>query len=133
MFAPRLRETFLTSCEAPLFTDALRCHRLQRCQLFRALAYSNRRWLYHGITIRRKVRCGAAIEDFAMVASALQTREMPSFGPFEPVPSERLLTKEGAPEMGAPSGRHFDYPVQTRSSAKEIRWRRFGLHLNGGK
>jgi hypothetical protein len=44
--------------------------------LFLALAHSNNHWLYHGITIRRKVRCKAAIEVFAKVASALQTREV---------------------------------------------------------
>lgn len=82
------------------------------------------------------MRCRAAIEDFAMVASARQTREVLSFGPFEPVPSERLLTKEGAPvEMDA---RAFDILIALLSRPneiirKEIRWRRFGLHLNGGK
>jgi hypothetical protein len=85
---------------------------------FWALAYSDDRWLYDGIAIGRKVCCRAVIEDVGMVVSALQSREMLSFGSSEPVPSNRLLTKEGAPvEVGA---RAFDILIAPLSRPNEI-------------
>jgi predicted ATPase/DNA-binding winged helix-turn-helix (wHTH) protein len=53
-----------------------------------------------------------------MVASAQQTREVVSFGPFELVASERLLTKDGLPvELGA---RALDILIALLSQPNEI-------------
>jgi predicted ATPase/DNA-binding winged helix-turn-helix (wHTH) protein len=53
-----------------------------------------------------------------MIASALQAREVLSFGPFEFVPSERLLTKEGAlVELGA---RALDILITLLSRPNEV-------------
>lgn len=53
-----------------------------------------------------------------MIASAYQGKDVLSFGPFSLVPSERLLTKEGAPvELGA---RALDILIALLSSPNEI-------------
>jgi len=59
----------------------------------------------------------AAKED-AMVTPAAQVKDIMSFGPFSLVPSERLLTKEGAPvELGA---RALDILIALVSRPNEI-------------
>jgi DNA-binding winged helix-turn-helix (wHTH) protein len=53
-----------------------------------------------------------------MVASPPQTGEVVSFGPFELVARERLLTKEGAPvELGA---RALDILIALLSHPNEV-------------
>jgi len=53
-----------------------------------------------------------------MVVSAPQTREVVSFGPFELVANERLLTKDGVPvELGA---RALDILIALLSQPNEI-------------
>jgi len=59
----------------------------------------------------------AATKEDAMTTSAGQTRDVLSFGPFDLVASERLLTKEGVPvELGA---RALDLLVALASSPNE--------------
>jgi predicted ATPase/DNA-binding winged helix-turn-helix (wHTH) protein len=59
-----------------------------------------------------------ATKEDAMVASAAQAKDVMSFGPFRLVPSERILTKEGAPvELGA---RALDILIALVSRPNEI-------------
>ncbi len=59
-----------------------------------------------------------ATKEDAMVTPAAQVKDIMSFGPFSLVPSERLLTKEGAPvELGA---RALDILIALVSRPNEI-------------
>jgi DNA-binding winged helix-turn-helix (wHTH) protein len=62
--------------------------------------------------------CRTATQDAAIAASPSQTLEVLSFGPFELVARERLLTKEGAPlELGA---RALDILIALLSHPNEV-------------